>query len=252
MCLIALATGVSDRYKLVIAANRDEFFDRPAAPAHRWDGTDLYGGRDLKANGTWLGITESGRIAAITNYLDLINRKEFTTSRGSLVTDFLLGEYSPSGYLEKISSTAGEYDGYNLIWGIADELYYFSNKEGDGFRVSEGIHILSNHLLNTPWFKSLKFREGFKNILMSEENPKEKLFELLSDTEKSPDNMLPSTGLPPEIEKEISSIFIKMNNYGTRCSTVITIDRNNRAEFTEITYHPVRLINSFSFNILTK
>jgi len=238
MCLIALAYGVSDKYKLVIAANRAEFLDREAVPAYKWEGTDLIAGKDVKGGGTWLGITESGKFAAITNYRDLINKKEFSTSRGSLATGFLLNNYSPAEYLEILKHDPDKYDGYNLIWGTPSDLYYYSNKEGDGIRMQKGIYLLSNHLLNTPWFKSVKFREGFTEILKNDGNLKERLLDLLIDEEKAPNEMLPSTGLPPRLEKEISSIFIRMDNYGTRCSTVLTIDYQNNVEFTEISHSP--------------
>ncbi len=249
MCLIALAYEASEKYKIVIAANRDEFLDRPAAPAYWWEGADLLAGRDIRAKGTWLGITRTGRIAAITNYRDLINKKEFSTSRGSLVTGFLLTGISPEKYLEALSRDARNYDGYNLIWGTPSELFYFSNKEGDGIKLGKGVHLLSNHLLNTPWFKSVKFREGFEKILQNEGDPEEQLLTLLKDPEKAPDTMLPSTGLPYDAEKNISSVYITMGNYGTRCSTIITIDYDDNVVFTEAGHQPEKNFRKFNFRI---
>lgn len=249
MCLIALANGISEKYKLIIAANRDEFLARPAAPADWWDGTDLLAGKDLKANGTWLGITRSGRFAAITNYRDLVNRKDYTTSRGALISGFLLGNETPAEYLEKLRESADDYDGYNIIFGYPDELHYYSNKEGEGITLGDGIYLLSNHLLNTPWFKSVKFRKGFEEALKSDEDITNTLLDLLLDEEKSPAHLLPSTGLPFDVEKEISSVFIRMKDYGTRCSTVITVDKKSYVSFTEVSYYPERSKAKFYFEL---
>ncbi|NUN10759.1 MAG: NRDE family protein [Ignavibacteriaceae bacterium] len=250
MCLIALANGISEKYKLIIAANRDEFLARPAAPADWWDGTDLLAGKDLQANGTWLGITRSGRFAAITNYRDLVNRKDYTTSRGSLISGFLLGKQTPVEYLEYLRESADDYDGYNIIFGYPDELHYFSNKEGEGIILENGLYLLSNHLLNTPWFKAVKFRSGFEEALKSDEDITNTLLDLLLDEEKSPAHLLPSTGLPFDVEKEISSVFIRMKDYGTRCSTVITVGHNNHTGFTEVTHTPERIEKNFQFDIM--
>jgi uncharacterized protein with NRDE domain len=152
MCLILLSLKSHPTYKLIIAANRDEYYDRPTAQATFWEESpELLAGRDLRAGGTWLGITKKGRIAAITNYRDPASIKDHALSRGKLVSNFLLGEKSPVDYLERLDQKADEYNGFSLIVGEKDELYWYSNRGDRPLNLSPGIYGLSNHLLNTPW-----------------------------------------------------------------------------------------------------
>ena len=156
MCLLLLAIRTHPEYKLILAANRDEYYDRPTAAANFWEeAPHLLAGRDLRTRGTWLGITRKGRIAAITDYRDPASVKANTTSRGRLVSDFLLGEESPAEYLDKLAKEQDRYNGFNLIIGEKDRLYWYSNR-GDGARkLSPGIYGLSNRLLDTPCQRSL-------------------------------------------------------------------------------------------------
>jgi len=245
MCLLLIANNASENYKLIIAANRDEFYDRPALPAHfRNDNPKLLAGKDLKAGGTWLGITKQGRFAALTNYRDLRNIKPDAPSRGDLTTDFLKGSKSPLAYIEEIKNKANQYNGFNLVTGVLNELYYFSNQSNEIKKIENGISGLSNGLLDTPWPKVQKVKQKMKEMIDTGSVSEKNLFNLLYDFETWEDDLVPDTGVGIELEKLLSSVFIKSENYGTRCSTVITVDKLNKVRFTEKTYLPEK--NEFS------
>jgi uncharacterized protein with NRDE domain len=238
MCLLLLALHVDPVYKLVIAANRDEYYDRPTRPAAFWeDAPGLLAGRDLRAGGTWLGITTRGRIAAITNYRDPASNKSHAPSRGKLVSNFLLGQDSPPDYLGGLMQEAHQYNGFNLIIGKIDELYWYSNRGGKTRTLSPGIYGLSNSLLNTPWPKVAQGKRAMKCVLSAGKGPPyEALFHVLLDRSIPDDGRLPDTGVGLEWERILSPIFIKSPTYGTRSSTVLSIDRANRVTFIERTF----------------
>ncbi len=235
MCLLFIAWKAHPSYKLILAANRDEYYDRPTAPAEFWkDAPGLLAGRDLRAQGTWLGITTGGRIAAVTNYRDPKSLKSKAPSRGRLVTDYLRGKDTPEGYLEKLVKRADQYNGYNLIFGSSKELFWYSNRGQEGRLLSPGIYGVSNHLLDTPWPKVARGKEAFRQLLGGSKGPEpEDLFHLLSDRTPAPDESLPQTGVGLEWERILSPIFITSPIYGTRSSTLIYIDQQDRVIFIE-------------------
>lgn len=238
MCLINFQLNDHSKYKLVIAANRDEEYSRPTEAAHYWeDHPHILGGRDLRGMGTWLGITKNGRISALTN---IRNTKELLSthqkSRGHLVSDYLIGNQDPAGYLNDISNTGSDYAGFNLLVGNQNELFYLNNYDNKVSRVEDGLHGLSNHHLDTPWPKVVKGKDGLNAIMESTDADVEDLFRLLRDNDTAENDELPDTGLSKEIEKHLSPLFINMDKYGTRCSTVILIDRYNNVTFAERTY----------------
>ena len=166
MCLILFAWQAHPDYPLVVAANRDEWRERPAAPATWWDDApDILAGRDLEAGGTWLGVTRSGRFAAITNFRDPADRRSTAPSRGQLVADFLRGDDSPRNYLEALSPKAARYNGFNLLLADEKSMCYFGSREGEIIDVPPGIHGLSNHLLDEPWPKVEKAKSALGAIL---------------------------------------------------------------------------------------
>ena len=165
MCLILFGWKAHERFPLVLAANRDEFYERPSAPAAFWeDEPDLLAGRDLRDGGTWLGITRSGRLAALTNYRDPASLKAGAPSRGGLTADYLRGRESPEAYLDRIGPAADRYNGFGLVCGNRDELLFFSNRGGQE-RVRAGVHGLSNRLLDTPWPKVKRGRGALQELL---------------------------------------------------------------------------------------
>ncbi len=234
MCLLLISYESHPKYKLIIAANRDEFYNRPAGHAKFWeDHPSVLAGRDLQAGGTWLGVTKQGRFAAITNYRDMKSLKKDAPSRGELVSSFLAGNDSCKIFSQNLLASAENYNGYNLLFSDLNYFYYFSNQTKKSIRLSYGIYGLSNHLLDTPWHKVEKSKTSFKKILNEENVSSNDLFEILSDTSTPPDELLPDTGLELEIERAVSPVFVSTPFYGTRSSTVIFIDRNDNVTFTE-------------------
>jgi len=239
MCLLLLAIQTHPEYKLILAANRDEYYDRPTAPASFWeDAPHLLAGRDLRAGGTWLGMTKKGRIAAVTNYRDPASIKTNAPSRGKLVSGFLLGQQSPLDYLDHLVREQDRYNGFNLIIGEKDQLYWFSNRGDGARRLSPGIYGLSNRLLDTPWPKVTVSKDAMARLLTGEKNPsQDKLFHMLRDRTIADDDQLPETGVGLEWERILSPIFITSPSYGTRSSSLIFIDMHDHVDFIEKTFN---------------
>lgn len=236
MCLIVVAHRAHPEYRLVVAANRDEWFDRAAAPAAFWpDAPDVLAGRDLRAGGTWLGVTRAGRFAALTNVRDPSHNRPDAPSRGALVGDYLTGSAGPDAYLDALRTRADRYNGFNLIVGDAERLLCFSNRDGRKRDLGAGIFGLSNALLDTPWPKVESAKQRLARLL-AEAPAADALLELMSDTTVAPDDALPSTGVPLDWERALSPLRILTSGYGTRCTTALTIDRDGRVAFAERTY----------------
>lgn len=238
MCLIAFNTNEHDLYQLIFISNRDEFYKRPTQTAHYWeDETHILAGRDLKQLGTWLGMNKSGKLAALTNYRDMSLEKERTTSRGDLVRNFLTTKTPAPNYLNQLKKTKDDYNGYNLLVGNKDQLYYYGNQADEIKKLTPGTYGLSNHLLDTPWPKVERIKRKLNSYIQG--NPELKtddLFEILLDSKKAPDSDLPETGISQKLESELSSIFINTDGYGTRASTVILIDYEGKVSFIERTF----------------
>ncbi len=234
MCLLALAYKVHPAYPLVLVANRDEFLDRPALPAHYWtDAPAILAGRDLNTMGTWLGITTMGSFVALTNYRDLQLAEEKRLSRGILVRRVL-----EEGFMGVDTSL---YAACNLIHGSLDELRYHSNVHNIDERLEPGIHALSNHLLNTPWPKVIRAKAALTNLMIDPHPSIEGLFAMLMDDRTAADDELPDTGVGLEWERILSPIYIRSGEYGTRCSTVLICDQQGRVHFEERTHHPFHI-----------
>ncbi|MBM7647799.1 uncharacterized protein with NRDE domain [Bacillus ectoiniformans] len=248
MCLINFQYQQHSTYKLVLAANRDEFFERPTEKAHFWDDhPNVLAGRDLRQMGTWLGITKDGRIAALTNYRDPSEETDGKESRGEIVRSFLTSLDSPKTFLEKLSSEKDKYAGFNLLVGNADDLWYYSNKSDQIEAVLSGTHSLSNAFLTTSWPKTDRGKTLLEQCLNDEEAGIDCLFSLLQNDEQAPIESLPKTGVSLEWEKILSPIFINSEHYGTRASTVLIIDRENNVKFIERSYLNGKCINEESF-----
>ena len=238
MCLTVFAYKFHPEYKFIFAANRDEFYDRPTEQANYWkDHPELLAGKDLQAGGTWMGITKKGRFAAITNYRDLKNIKEDAPSRGMLTLDFLINNISAEKYYEKIKPALQDYNGFNLILGNVDELFYFSTHTNGFEKLKPGIYGLSNATLNTEWYKVKKSKGVLAGLLKQDKVHPWELLNLLNDTQKAKDEELPDTGVGKEWEKVLSSIFIQSPKYGTRSSTAVVVDNENNVRFAEKTFY---------------
>ncbi|CAJ0704809.1 hypothetical protein LMG18102_04314 [Ralstonia mannitolilytica] len=245
MCLILTAWHAHPAYALVVAANRDEFYDRPAAPLAWWsDAPNVLGGRDLAQvvghAGTWMGMTRDGRFAALTNYRAPSERRPDARSRGELVADFLTADdVSIPAYLDNLTARNRAYNGYNLLTATRDELWWTSNRAEAPRKLSPGLYGLSNALLDTPWFKVRHRMAAFAEALAADTGRHGNAMDvgrylaLLSETREAPASALPSTGVAPEWEKLLSAAFIRSPRYGTRASTVVRIRHDGCFDVTE-------------------
>lgn len=234
MCLILFAYKVHPAYPLIVAANRDEFYERRSAPVGFWeDASQVLAGRDLKEGGTWLGITREGKFAAITNYRDPATFRTGAPSRGRLIKNYLCGSSNAEAYIKKISGRAGLYNGFNLICADSKDLFVYSNR-ADMQKLAAGIYGLSNRFLDTPWPKVVRGKKALAAAMMEKGDALEAaLFKILADRKIAPDNKLPSTGVGLEWERALSAIFIESPGYGTRSSTVLLIGKNKWVKFVE-------------------
>ncbi|MEX0845681.1 MAG: NRDE family protein [Balneolaceae bacterium] len=254
MCLITFSYKTHPKYNLILAGNRDEFYERPTRKAHFWtddDHPNILAGKDLQAGGTWLGVHKDGRWGAVTNYRDPTIQKENPPSRGELVMDYLKSSMFAMDYLQELTTKAGEYNGFNLLLWDAKGFYHYSNQNKKVTLIPDGIHGISNALLDTPWPKLTNAKKRLQTITKKEDFKKERLFKLLSDQTQAPEEELPVTGIPKDLEKAVSSIFIKTENYGTRCSTVLLIDKEGNIDFTERLFQPgtTKVKSEVNFNI---
>ncbi len=241
MCLILLAWRAHADYPLVVAANRDEFYARRTAAADFWDDApQILAGRDLEAGGTWLGVTRTGRFAALTNFRDLSRNKPGAPSRGQLVSRFLTGMDSPEAYLHELESSAARYNGFNLLFGDPGGLWCFSNCGESERQLAPGVYGLSNHLLDTPWPKVARGKSALTTALQAlpDDRP---LFDLLRDDSTAPDDALPRTGISLEWERLLSAAFISTAGYGTRSATVLMMNLSGKVRFVEQGFLPEAL-----------
>jgi uncharacterized protein with NRDE domain len=231
VCLLLFAWHPDADHRLVLAGNRDEFHDRPAAPADWWD-SGILGGKDLRAGGTWLAAHGSGRFAVVTNFREPLEEGRGPRSRGELVTGFLESAATPWEYARGAAARGRDYAGFNLLLGDPETLVYLSNRGRGPEALAPGVYGLSNHLLDTPWPKLERTRARFK-ALLEEGAGTGALLAMLADREPAVDGDLPDTGIGPEWERLLSSPFIVSSHYGTRCSTVIKLRAGRGMEFTE-------------------
>ena len=247
MCLIVFAWHVVPGMPIVACANRDEFYDRPATPAGPWPhAPHVIAGRDLQGGGSWMGISVTGpsgpRFAALTNIRAPGERRDDAPSRGALVADYLRGELDAAAYVTALTASADLYNGYNLVLGDRETLYWYSNRGHDdprnGQPLERGrIYGISNGLLDTPWPKVLRTKAQFASLLC-QGAPEDAYFEMLSDTTRAPDVRLPETGMPIEVERMLSPVCIESPGYGTRTSTVVKLYRDAPPELHERVVQP--------------
>lgn len=238
MCLILIAWRVHPRYPLIVAANRDEFYDRPTLPAQRWPGASgMIAGKDLEAGGSWMGVDAAGRFAAVTNFRELERGSADALSRGELVTGYLLGDAPAERYLAGLAGRADRYRGYNLLLSDGGDLYCASNRGVPIHRLPPGVHGVSNGPLDSDWPKVSRGRQLLARAAdHTEPNPK-KLFALLRDRTQPADAALPDTGVGLECERLLGTIAIDGaiagRKYGTRSASVLLLDAQGRGQFFE-------------------
>jgi uncharacterized protein with NRDE domain len=235
MCLIALALNAHPRYSLVLAANRDEFHARPAAPASWWDDApQIFGGRDLLQHGSWLAIARDGRWAAVTNVRRMELPDPAAPSRGALIADYLRGASDAASYAQALAPTARRYAGFNLLIGDRRGVWYVSNLPNFVMQaLTPGVHAVSNASLDTPWPKLVHLKSRLTQWCADDERDTAALFSALADQRVAADSELPETGVGLDRERFLSPAFIRGDEYGTRCSTVLTIDAGGHASFHE-------------------
>lgn len=247
MCLLVLAWQVRADTPLLLAGNRDEAYDRPAAPAQFWpDAPLLLAGRDLEAGGTWLGVTRDGRFAAVTNYREPRTMMPPPRSRGELPRDYLLGGAKPGEFARALAASAADYSGYNLLLGDRDELWWVSNRAGAPRRLEPGIYGLSNDLLDTPWPKVEIAKAALAARCAAGSPSSTELLALLQDRRTHALDADPAIGLDAALARALSAIFIETPRYGTRCSSVLRVGAD-RAEFIERRHAPERGEAQFHF-----
>lgn len=232
MCLVVLAWHARADLPLVVAANRDEWRERPTEPAHWWpDRPGIYAGRDLQAGGTWMGVTRSGRFAAITNFRDPSDRRTDVRSRGEIVGEYLSGDEPAQAFISRLAGRSRLYNGFNLIAGDADSLWFFGSRGGEALRIPAGVHGLSNHLLDEPWPKVIRARRAM-DAALADHDPLPRMLDAMRERDGAPDDALPSTGVSLEWERRLSPALILGADYGTRSTTVVSfaIDGGVRVE----------------------
>lgn len=236
MCLILLAHRVHPEFPLIVAANRDEFHGRAAAAADFWqDAPEVLAGRDLEAGGTWLGVSRSGRFAAVTNFSEEAVDPPPPRSRGTLVSDFLAGSMAPEPYLQGIARHGAAYKGFNLLLSDGDELWYYSNRLPRPERLEAGTYGLSNHLLDTAWPRVRRGKSALAVFEEAERQPNvEALLALLADETAPTAEEIAASGLDEQHIARMTPCFIRGPVYGTRASTVVLTHRSGEVAFSEV------------------
>ncbi|MEB2784631.1 NRDE family protein [Algoriphagus persicinus] len=235
MCLVAFSWKSHPKYPVIISANRDEFFERPSQKMHLWEG-GFYAGKDLRSGGTWMGIHPNGRWSLLTNYRDFIHQRESKISRGKLVQDFLESQIDPQDYLREIEQNKELYDGFNLLVSDGNRLLYYSNFGESVREIQPGIYGLSNGLIDDPWPKSQLAKLQLEQLL-TQSFDEDNLLEILKSTETADLELLPLTGMVPEMERALSSQLIRINgNYGTVSSTALLQHKSGLTKLKERTF----------------
>ena len=237
MCLIVFAHDVGE-HALVFAANRDELHARPTEAAHAWrDAPHVFGGRDREKGGTWLAVSRAGRLSAVTNVRTWPPSRG-PRSRGLLCSEFVRGDASIDAYATSVADARAEYGAFNLLLHDGRSMRYVSESTPTPAVVAPGLHGLSNAALDVRWPKVVRALDALRAALsLSVDRMIDALFVMLADRTKAADDALPTTGVPLEIERDLSPIFIASPLYGTRASTVV-VRRGDRWIFEERSFGP--------------
>ncbi len=222
MCLIFVRYRQHEKYPLILAANRDEFFARPSAALHQWaDNNNIHAGRDLEQGGTWLGVSRLNSLAAVTNFRDGKNPDKQKRSRGEICRKLLESENPQDLIANNLKTSRAEFNGYNALSFDGAVLTYFSNRFNEFHRtLAPGVYGLSNALLDVPWPKVASGKEAFKQATGSQLD-EDACWKVLANDEIAPESLLPDTGIPKEWERLLSARFIRSPAYGTRSSTIV-------------------------------
>ncbi|MBF0257672.1 MAG: NRDE family protein [Desulfamplus sp.] len=243
MCLIVFAYQTHKRYRLILSANRDEFFDRPTEPLDWWkDQPEIIGGRDLQQGGTWMAFSKKGRFAALTNVRNPASNKPNARSRGDLIPSFLLSDCDPFHYLEMVKNKMEEYNGFNLLTGDLKQMFFISSTDQNIIKVQPGIHAISNHTMDTPWVKVEFVKQELRRHLETKSDDPDLsdiepgFYRMMQNKVIAPDEKLPDTGVGIELERGLSPVFVSMQGYGTRSTSVALWDFEGNLTFSETTW----------------
>lgn len=221
MCLLLIGYKVNTMFPLIIAANRDEFYARQTKNLHFWEDERIFAGKDVQAGGTWLAVHQDGRFAAITNIRDPKRMKSDKRSRGLIIMDFLNGSADSLRFMDELVNHCADYQGFNLLIGSEEALYFLNSDEAVVKRLPSGVYGISNASIDTPWPKLMLAKELFAKEVVAETVTADNLFAILKNEQHFPEHSLPKTGVGEDLEKLLSTIFIKSHAYGTRSSAVI-------------------------------
>jgi len=236
MCLILFALQQHEDYPLVVIANRDEYYARPTEPAHWWPDTPgIFAGRDLEARGTWMGVNRNGRFAAVTNVREPGKSEPARLSRGNLTRDFLASRESAETFIEGIESTTQDYAGFNLLVGDSSGLFFISNRYTGIRHIPPGIYGVSNGLFDEAWPKLTSGKLALASAVKTGLD-NDALMQILTDHAIAKDETLPDTGVSLDIERMLSSRFIRSDDYGTRACSIVKFNRRQQIEFVEYNY----------------
>lgn len=239
MCLIAFAWRTHPAHDLIVAANRDEFHQRPTQAAHAWpDAPGVFAGRDRQAGGAWCGVGPDGRFAAVTNVREPDPPVAGMASRGALVADYLAGQASARTYCEQVDARRQAYGGFNLLIGDREDLFYVSNRDDRGILgIPPGLHALSNGVWGDAWPKTRRALAGLRTSIAGPEVLPADLLRLLADDTPA-EKPLPDTGVGEDMERFLSPVFVRGELYGTRASTIILRDSDGGFIMVEQSFGP--------------
>ena len=239
MCLMVLAWQTHPEFPLIVVANRDEYYRRPSTPLHFWaEAPDILAGRDLQGGGTWLGVNRNGRWAGVTNYREG-RENPAPRSRGDLTREFLQGNASAVDYAGQVIRKGADFNGFNLLVGDRETLAYCSNRHSTVQILPPGIYSLSNHLLDSPWPKAQHAKAALTAVLQRQQTPDfSSLAACLQRQAPFADEALPDTGVGIALERMLSPPFICGQDYGTRCTSVLLMNRAGVMQMMEQNYQP--------------
>jgi len=231
MCIVALAWQVLDDLPVCLISNRDEFYHRPSTQLQSWANSPIIAGQDLQSGGTWMGVTPQGRWAVITNYRDGADKQTYPTTRGYLIQAFLASDQTPIRFAQALQKQQRDYAGFNLFVGDRQQAVYMSNRGEAPQVLSQGVFVVSNGLMSDDWEKTKHLRKRFTQEFLpmlqvpdiSEQDLQFAVWDILEDERKIIPDLLPNTGINPEMEALLSSTFIQSPIYGTRCSNFLRI-----------------------------
>lgn len=238
MCILAWHWQPGADTELLLVANRDEFYARPAENLRLWQGRQVLAGRDLQAGGTWMGLARTRRFAALTNYRSAQLPASDAPSRGALVSDFLQSRMSAVAYLEHLAPLSQHFNPFNLLVWDGIRLLGLEGRSGQVVDMAPGWGAVSNADFHTPWPKVLRLQASLQAAFHASRCEDGDLLQLLADSTPAPDAQLPHTGIALDMERALSSIFIRTPHYGTRASSVLKVSGHS-ARFTEQTYGPL-------------